>query len=78
MCSPGVSNYFFITIEWAENFIDITDENKELIFHVRKTFQFLKDQGWVKSNNENFDVAMGSHDSAEVCEIVGLFLLKEV
>ena len=28
-------------------------------------------------DNENFDLAMGSHDSAEVCEIVGLFLLKE-
>ena len=66
------------TIEWAENFIEISDEHKELIFHVRKTFLFHKNQGWVKKDNENFDVAMGSHDSAEVCEIVGLFLLKEV
>ena len=31
-----------------------------------------------KKGEENFDVAQGAYDSAEVCDIVGLFLLSEV
>ena len=34
--------------------------------------------GQDKQCNVNFDVAMGSHDSVEVCELIGLFLLKEI
>ena len=33
-----------------------------------------------KNNNQHslFDVTMGSHDGAEVCELVGLFLLNKL
>ena len=30
---------------------------------------------WVKSDNPDFDVTMGSYDGAEVCELVGLYIL---
>ena len=34
---------------------------------------------WVKLNKSaNFDVAMGSYDGAEVCELVGVFILNEL
>ena len=34
---------------------------------------------WVKrSGNKDFDVPMGSYDSAEVCELVGAFLLNNL
>ena len=33
---------------------------------------------WIKTENEEFDVAMGSYDGAEICELVGLFLLNEL
>ena len=34
---------------------------------------------WVKrSGNEDFDVPMGSYDSAEVCKLVGAFLLNNL
>ena len=32
----------------------------------------------MKRNNEHFDISMGSHDGAEVCELVGLFLLDDL
>ena len=32
--------------------------------------------GWIKKNNSSFDVTMGSYDGAEVCELVGLFILN--
>ena len=33
---------------------------------------------WIKKDNDNFDVAQGAFDSAEVCELVGLFLLSQM
>ena len=33
---------------------------------------------WIKKNNSEFDVTMGSYDGAEICELVGLFLLHEL
>ena len=32
----------------------------------------------MKKNNPEFDVTMGAYDGAEVCELVGLFLLSKV
>ena len=43
----------------------------------RKTHLFHDYIPWVKrSGNGEFDVPMVSYDSAEVCELVGGFLLK--
>ena len=46
--------------------------------HCRKMFLFFEDECWVKNNDPSFDVSMGSLDSAEVCELVGLFLLSQL
>ena len=42
--------------------------------------QFLIFDGshWTKKQSPEFDVPMGSYDGAEVCDIVGLFLLSEL
>jgi hypothetical protein len=38
---------------------------------------FYNQQAWTKKNNTTtFDVTMGSFDGAEVCELVGLFILN--
>ena len=62
-------------IQWARNYISITPDDEEIIFHCRKTFLFNEECVWVKSNNAKFDVTQGSLDSAEVCELVGLYIL---
>ena len=42
-----------------------------------KSLLFCNDKTWIKKNDLSlFDVIMGSYDGAEVCELVGLFLLK--
>ena len=33
---------------------------------------------WVKKENPEFDVPMGSFDGAEICEIVGLYILEKL
>ena len=63
------------SIEWAETFVPLSDDQKEIIFHVRQNFLYDKDQPWVKKGRTNFDVPQGSYDSAEICELVGLYLL---
>ena len=55
----------------------ITIEEKVIntIYHARKFLLFDKDNVWVKKDNPEFDVTMGSYDGAELCELVGLYLL---
>ena len=33
---------------------------------------------WTKKGDSNFDISQGAFDTAEVCDIVGLFLLSEL
>ena len=65
-------------VEWAETMTEIGRDKREIIFHVRKTYLFNKGQPWVKKKDPNFDIAMGSFDSAEVTDLVGLFLLSKL
>ena len=46
--------------------------------HCRKMFLFHQEKCWVKKTDPDFDISMGSLDSAEVCELVGLFLLSKL
>ena len=31
---------------------------------------------WIKKQSNHFDVTMGSYDGAEVCELIGIFMLS--
>ena len=33
---------------------------------------------WSKKGDDNFDVAMGAYDGAEICELIGLFMLSQL
>ena len=46
--------------------------------HAQKALLFDKDAIWTKKGESLFDVTMGSYDGAEICELVGLFLLHEI
>jgi hypothetical protein len=57
----------------------ITEEQVSIIKHARKSLLFYGETTWAKKNNASlFDVAMGSYDGVEICELVGLFILKEI
>ena len=58
---------------------DIDSNTVNIIMHARKCFLFERNGDiWVKKENEDFDVTMGSYDGAEICELVGLFILHEL
>ena len=65
-------------LDWAQQFIAITKKERNYIFQARKSILFFDGKLWVKKSNPDFDVPMGAYDGAEVCDLVGLFLLAEL
>ena len=64
-------------ILWAKNFTSISDKEISIIKHARKSLLFNDEKTWMKKQNDSlFDVTMGSFDGAEVCELVGLYILN--
>ena len=46
--------------------------------HCRRSLLFCDGDAWSKKDDSRFDVTMGAYDGAEVCELVGLFLLHHL
>ena len=72
---PSISkNLIMDSINSANSITTTDDKIIETILHARKSLLFNKNEVWVKKDNPDFDVTMGSFDGAEVCELVGLYL----
>ena len=65
-------------IKFAASQVEVTKNEYETIFHSRKSLLYKNKEAWVKKDNDNFDVTMGAFDGAEICELIGLFLLNEI
>ena len=66
------------TLNWARKYTTLTDDQISVIRNARKSFLFLDETPWIKKNSAEFDVTMGSYDGAEVCELIGLYILHKV
>ena len=67
------------SIAYAKSFTKIEDNAINAIKLARKSLLFNKDGTWVKKGDDTlFDVTMGSFDGAEICELVGLYLLDKL
>ena len=63
-------------ISFAKELTHVSDEKIRIIKHCRKSLLYNNETPWVKKNTPgNFDVTMGSYDGAEVCELVGVYIL---
>ena len=65
-------------LTFAEAHTHLSDDDKAIIHHVRKSLLFNNQQTWIKRDSELFDVTMGAYDGAVVCELVGNYLLYEL
>ena len=67
-------------IAYARLHTHISDNEIKIIKHARKSLIFCQNTEWVKKNSQNdlFDVTMDSFDGAELCELVGLYLLHKL
>ena len=66
-------------ISFAKSLTDIDDHKIRTIKHWRKSLLFHNNVAWKKTTTTScFDVTMGSYDGAEVCELVGIFILSKL
>ena len=76
---PSITEQLLMNaVAWARTIVNISEQELKVISHCRRNFLFFQNECWVKKENEAFDVGMGSPDSAEVCELAGLFILSEL
>lgn len=61
-------------IALAQEFVNIKEEEKRILTHYQKSLLFYKHEIWTKKDKD-FDVGIGSYDSTDVSELVGIFLL---
>ena len=69
------------SIQFVKEVATVSDNDIHIIMQSRKTFNelFNEKKPWVKRcGNEDFDIPMGCYNGAEVCELVGSYLLKKV
>ena len=66
-------------ISFAKNYTTINDKNIDIIMQCRKSLLFDNETAWTKKNHSSmFNVTMGSFNGAEVCGLIGLFLLNNL
>ena len=66
-------------IEWVRiNGIPVSTFDVDIIMQARKTLLFSDNKPWIKRSGAEFDVPMGCYDGAEICEMVGAFLLHKI
>ena len=65
------------SLTFASQYSNITEEEIHIITHTKKTTLY-KDGNQRTKKSSDFDVTMGSFDGAEVCELVGLYLLSQL
>ena len=77
---PSISrNILNETIQFARNYHSINDDMINTIMNSRKAFLFYDGNPWIKKDTlQHFDVTEGSFDGAEICELVGLYLLNQL
>lgn len=66
-------------LDFASDFTTISEDDRNIIMHAKKTLLFHNGTPWHKSTPPHlFDVTMGSYDGAETCELTGTFLLNKI
>ena len=65
-------------LDFAGGITKITEEELEILHHARQSLLFSPNGEEWRKKNGLFDVTMGSNDGAEVCELVGTYLLEQL
>ena len=65
-------------LEFAKQHVNISEQEIRIILQTKKGLLFSNKEVWVKKGQKPFDVTMGSWDGAEVCDLVGLYLLAQL
>ena len=50
----------------------------QIMYHARKSLFFCNERPWMRRKETLFNVTIGAYDGAEVCKLVGIFMLKKI
>ena len=76
---PSIKETLLIkAINFAQKLENITNENKVILRHARKSLLYNNSESWMKKYSRLFDVTMSVYDGAEISELVGTFLLYKL
>ena len=59
-------------LKFAEEKVQISDDDKKIIYHARKSLLFNEGGTWMKKDGLSY-VTMGAYDGAEYVNLLGLF-----
>ena len=65
-------------LTFTEEHTHLSDDDEAIIHHARKSLLFNHQQTWIKTESWLFHVTMGAYNRAEVCELVGNYLLYKL
>ena len=66
------------SIKFASNYVKISEKERSAIMQAAQSFLCSNGNTWIKKEGGTFDITMGGFHGAEVCEIVGLYLLSQL
>ena len=66
------------TITFAAKFVAISELTKSTIMQATHSFLCSDGHIWIKKQSETFDVTMGGFHGAEICELIGLYILSQL
>ena len=76
---PSIKETLLIkAINFTEKLVNITNEDKVIIKDARKSLLYDNSEPWMKKVRGLFDATIGVYDGAEVCKLVGTFLLYKL
>ena len=71
-------NLLHQSLDWAVEYVGITPQQKNVIIQSCQSFLYFGGQPWRKKGDDIFDVGMGAYHGAQLCELVGLFLMSRL
>ena len=74
---PSISKELLTDVlTFAKTKINLDDHDKKIIYHTHKLLLFNQEQMWMNKGSDLLAASMGPYDGAEVCELIGIFLLN--
>ena len=65
-------------LTFAAQFVDISEETKSTILQATNSFLCSDGKTWIKKQGGTFDITMGGFHGAEICDLIGLFILSKL
>ena len=65
-------------ITFAASHTTISQECKQTILQAANSFLYSDSSAWIKKKGDTFDITMGGFHGADICDVVGLYLLSQL